>query len=319
MSENLRIGFVGCGRISKRHFEAIEATKGIEIGMICDIDEEKAHNIASRYNVPYVTDIREIKNVDIITIATPSGHHPRHVMKAAENLDAKFIVCEKPVSLTVREAVEMFNLIRKYDKILLPIYQNRYNPLIHFIRDLILSGKIGIIYQINVNVYWNRNDDYYRDSWHGSIDVDGGVLYTQASHYIDMLLFLFGPITEAKGFGGKLRGFPTQDSVSASIIFKNGTVGSLNATVCSYRKNYCTEATIIAEKGTIRLSGTNLNTIEYWDVENMEKPDMDFTIDHIYGKGHDTMYQYIVENKLEMFPRYEEVIAGISLMEKLSF
>ncbi len=319
MTENVKIGFVGCGRISKRHFEAIDATEGVEIGMICDVDEDRAHHAASRFNVPCVTDIAEIKNVDIIVIATPSGHHPRHVIKAAENAEAKFIVCEKPVSLTVREAVEMYNFIRKYDKTLLPIYQNRYNPLIDFTRGLIQSGKLGTVYQINVNVFWNRNDDYYQNNWHGSIDIDGGVLYTQASHYVDMLLFLFGPIKEAKGFGGRLRGFPTQDSVSASIIFQNGIVGSLNATVCSYRKNYCTEATIIAEKGNIRLSGTNLNTIEYWDVENMDKPDIDFTIDHIYGKGHDTMYKYIVQRKFDMFPRYEEVIAGISLMEKLSF
>ncbi|MFW5771483.1 MAG: Gfo/Idh/MocA family protein [Spirochaetota bacterium] len=319
MSENLQIGFVGCGRISNRHFEAVEANDGIDIGMVCDIDEEKAKKAASRFDVPYVTNLSKIQNMDIITIATPSGAHPRNVMEAAETTDAKYIVCEKPVSLTVREAVEMFNFVEKKNKTLLPVFQNRYNPLVAFARDLIVSGKLGTVYQFSVNIFWNRNDDYYKNSWHGSLDLDGGVLYTQASHYVDMLLFFFGPIIEAKGYGGKLRGFPTQDSISAAMSFQSGVVGSLNATVCSYGQNYRTEATIIAEKGTIRLSGTNLNTIEYWNVEKMKKPDMDFTIDHIYGKGHDSMYKYIVDGDWDKFPSYDEVISGIALMEKLSF
>ena len=136
---------------------------------------------------------------------------------------------------------------------------------------------------------------------------------------MDMLLFLFGEVKEAKGFGGRLRELEVQDSVSAVCEFKNGTVGSLNTTISTYRKNYLTELTIIGQKGTLRLSGTNLNTIDFWDVEGMEKPDMDFKLDHIYGKGHDKMYEHIVNNRLELFPTYEEVLSGISLMEKLSY
>lgn len=319
MKKNIQVGFVGCGRISNRHFEAIDATPGISVGMVCDIVNEKAKKAGERNGVSYVTDLRDIQGMDVITVATPSGAHPRNVMEIAAFTDASYIVCEKPVSLTVREAVEMLETAKRYGKTLLPVYQNRYNPLVGFTRELITSGTLGRVYQFNINVFWNRNDDYYRDGWHGTIDMDGGVLYTQASHYVDMLLFFFGPIREAKGLGGKTRGFPVQDTISSVILFENGTVGSLNATVCAYRQNYRTEATIIAQNGNIRLSGTNLNTIEYWDVKGMDKPDMDFTIDHIYGKGHDTMYSYIVNEKWDMFPSHSEVIAGISLMEKLSF
>lgn len=316
----IRVGFVGCGRISKRHFEAIASNDGIDIVTVCDVDEEKAKKASKELNVPYVTDLRQIRDVDVLTIATPSGMHPRNVVEAVQSTNAPYIICEKPVSLTVREAVEMFKVAKQHNKTILPVYQNRYNPLVDFTKKLICSGKIGKIFQFNVNVFWNRNDNYFfNNGWHGSIDLDGGVLYTQASHYVDMLLFFFGPIREAKGLGGRLRGFDTQDSVSAVMLFDSGVVGSLNATVCAYRENYRTEATIIAEKGTIRLSGTNLNTIEHWDVENMEKPDMDFTLDHIYGKGHNTLYEYIVKQRFDQFPLYEEVISGISLMEKLSY
>ena len=171
-----------------------------------------------------------------------------------------------------------------------------------------------------MNIFWNRNDEYYSGGgWHGTQHLDGGVLYTQASHYVDMLLYLFGPVDEAKGHGGRLRGLEVQDSISAAIKHENGAVGSLNCTVSTFRKNYQTEFTIIGSKGTVRLQGTNLHTIEFWDVEGMEKPDMDFTIDHIYGKGHDTMYRYIVDGQWDMFPTRDEVLSGIELMERLSF
>lgn len=315
----IKVGFAGCGRISRRHFDAIRATDGIGIGVVCDILEERAKSAAAELNVPYVTGIKDIGGMDVIAIATPSGMHPKNVMEAITETDAKYIVCEKPVSLTVREAVEMYKCANKYNKVILPVYQNRYNPLVIFIKDLICSGKLGKIFQFNFNILWNRNEDYYKNSWHGSADLDGGVLYTQASHYVDMMLFLFGEIKEAKGFGGRLRELDVLDSVSSAVLFKNGVVGSFNATVCAYRKNYLTEATIIAEKGNIRLSGANLNTIEYWDVDKMEKPDLDFNLEHIYGKGHNILYNYIASGDYSKFPSLEEVLSGIALMEKLSF
>ena len=213
----------------------------------------------------------------------------------------------------------MFREVKKYNKVLLPVYQNRYNPLVEYIRSEINKGTLGKIYQLNINVFWNRNDEYYRNSWHGTPDLDGGVLYTQASHYVDMMLYLFGPITDAKGLGGSLRGLDVQDSVSAVCKFENGTVGTLNATVSVFNKNYLTELTIIGEKGTVRFSGTNLNTIDFWNVDCMAKPDMDFTLDHIYGKGHDVLYKYLMQENWKKFPAYSDVVAGISLMEKLSF
>lgn len=315
----VKLALVGCGRISKRHIEAIQAVDGIDIVTVCDIDEGKAKSTAEQLSVPYVTDLKTIKDVDVVSVLTPSGMHPQHVMELSEHTNIPYIVCEKPVSLTQREAFQMIDFIKLKGKVLLPVYQNRYNPLIVFIKDLIDSGKLGKIYQFACNIFWNRNDDYFKIDWHGTKAYDGGVMYTQASHYVDMIYYIFGKIKNAYGVGGSQRKLEVHDSISAICELENGIVGTINATVSVYRTNYLTELTVIGEKGTIRLSGTNLNQIDFWDVEGMEKPDMDFKIDHQYGKGHNTMYEYIVQKKWEMFPSHEDVFAGIQFMERISF
>jgi len=316
-----KIALVGCGRISKRHIEAITATPGVEIAYVCDKKEDRAKAAAEAVNAKYVTDYRELngKGLDVVSVLTPSGLHPRHVCNIAELVDAPYIVCEKPLSLTLREAYEVFRRVEKAGKVLLPVYQNRYNPLVKLIKDLIDSGRLGKIYQFVCNVLWNRNDEYYNIDWHGTREFDGGVLYTQASHYVDMCHFFFGELAFSRGMNGSLRNLETPDSVSAVLQFKSGTIGTINATVSVYRTNYLTEFTLVAEKGTIRLSGTNLNQIDFWDVEGMEKPAMDFKIDHQYGKGHNTMYEYIAQERWEMFPSKDDILSGISLMEKISY
>jgi UDP-N-acetyl-2-amino-2-deoxyglucuronate dehydrogenase len=319
MMKHVKLALVGCGRISKRHIEAVQAVDGIDITVVCDTSEAKARAVSTQLSAPYVTDYKYLRDVEVVSVLTPSGMHPRHVIELAERTHIPYIVCEKPISLTQREAYEMFDRVEKAGKILLPVYQNRYNPLVAFLKSLIDSGKLGKIYQFVCNIFWNRNDDYFKIDWHGTKAYDGGVFYTQASHYVDMIHFLFGKIKNAYGAGGDLRKFEVHDSVSAICELQNGTVGALNATISVYRTNYLTELTVIGEKGTIRLSGTNLNRIDFWDVEGMEKPDMDFTVDHQYGKGHDTMYEYIVQQRWEMFPSHEDVLSGIQLMEKISF
>jgi UDP-N-acetyl-2-amino-2-deoxyglucuronate dehydrogenase len=314
-----KIALIGCGRIMNRHIEAIGANKGLEIAVVCDTDENKARAAGERLGVPFVTDYGQISGVDIAAILTPSGAHPQHAADVAACTDTPYILCEKPLSLTLREAYELFARVDKAGKILLPVYQNRYNPLVAYTKQLIESGRLGKIHQFICNVLWNRNDDYFKIDWHGTRELDGGVLYTQASHYVDMVHYFFGEVAEHKGIGGSLRGLEVFDSIAAAMSFQSGVVGTINATVSTYRSNYMTEFILIAEKGTIRLAGTNLNTIEFWDVEGIKKPDMDFTINHIYGRGHDTLYQYIAEEKWEKFPSREDVLSGIRLMEMLSY
>lgn len=314
-----KIALVGCGRISARHVEAIAVNPNTKVALVCDIDEKRAAELAQKLEVPYETDFKKISGVDVAAILTPSGLHPKHAAEVAEHTDTPIILCEKPISLTVREAHELYNRVERAGKTLIPIYQNRYNPLVVLMKQLIDSGRLGRLYTFICNVLWNRNDEYFKIDWHGTQELDGGVLYTQASHYVDMLHYFFGEVESYRGIGGTLRQLEVYDSLSASMRFNNGVIGSLNTTVGVYEKNYMTEFTLIAERGTIRLSGTNLNRIDFWNVEGMEKPDMDFTIDHVYGKGHDTLYRYLAEDRTEMFPCRSDVLSGVRLMEKLSY
>ena len=314
-----KIALVGCGRILARHLEAIAANPGLEIVLVCDKIEERARAAAEKLGVPHVTDYRRIRGADVVSVLTPSGLHPRHVSNVAELTDAACVVCEKPLSLTLREAHEVYRRVEKAGKILLPVYQNRYNPLVACVKNLIDGGRLGRIHQFVCNVLWNRNDDYFKIDWHGTSEFDGGVLYTQASHYVDMVHYFFGEVASHKGEGGALRGFEVYDSVSAVLRFQSGVVGTINATVDVYEKNFATEFTLIAEKGTIRLSGTNLNRIDFWNVQGVEKPDLDFALDHQYGQGHNALYRYLLEEKWDMFPSKADVLSGIRLMEMLSF
>ena len=313
------VALVGCGRVSQRHVEAIAAAPGVKLAMVCDSDRGKAERLGAACGVPFVTDYREIRGMDVVSVLTPSGLHPRHAAEVAEATDAPHVVCEKPISLTVREALELFRRVEKAGKTLLPVYQNRYNPLVAFVKRLIEDGRLGKVHMFVCDVLWNRDDAYFQIDWHGTQELDGGVLYTQASHYVDMLHYFFGEVDEHKGIGGSLRGLEVYDSVAATMRFRNGVVGTINATVSVYEKNYLTEFTLVAERGTLRLSGTNLNKIDFWNVKDMPRPDMDFSLDHVYGKGHDTMYKYIAEGRWEMFPSREDVLSGIRLMEMLSY
>ena len=314
-----KVALVGCGRISKRHIEALKDCSNLKISSVCDIDVNKGQPISMELDVPFVKDYKEITNADIISILTPSGLHPKHAIEVAENTDAKYIVIEKPISLTLREAYELYHRVDKAGKVLLPVFQNRYNPLVDYIKKLIDTGKLGRVYQFISDVLWNRNDEYFNIGWHGTATLDGGVLYTQASHYVDMVHYFFGEVEEAHGIGSDFRGFDVYDSVSAVLKFQNGVHGSINCTVNAFGENYCTEFTLIAEKGTIRLSGTNLNSIAYWKVDGIKKPDMEFHLDHVYGNGHNTLYKYIEEEKWDMFPTKDDVLSGIRLMEKISY
>ncbi len=313
------IALVGCGRIMNRHIEAISANPGLEIAAVCDIKKERAAETGQRLDVPWYTDYRQLPPVDIAAVLTPSGLHPQHTAEIAEETNIPYVLCEKPLSLTVREAHAMFSRIDQAGKFLLPVYQNRYNPLIKHTKEMIDSGRLGTIHQFISNVLWNRNDEYFQIDWHGTCELDGGVLFTQASHYVDMLHYFFGEVAEHKGIGGSLRGLEVFDSVAATMRFRNGVVGTINATVNVYEKNYCTEFTLIAEKGTVRLAGVNLNKIDFWNVEGEEKPNIDFELDHLYGKGHNTLYRYIAEENWEMFPSRKDVLSGIRLMEMLSY
>lgn len=302
----MKFAIIGCGRIANRHAEHI-AKRGKLIA-VCDIDEDKAKKLAFQYKARYYNQIDELlKNeneVDLISICTPNGLHAQHTIKS---LNAGYnVLCEKPMALNVQDCGEMINASLKANKRLLIVKQNRFNPPIIEVKKKLDEKKLGNIFSIQLNCYWNRNPDYYKSSdWKGSVTLDGGTLFTQFSHFIDLLYYLIGDIKEAKGFSNNYNHKGTiefEDTGVVAVRFFNGVIGTINYTVNSYKKNMEGSITIFAEKGTIKIGGQYLNELDYQVIEGQEIKDLPAgSPPNNYGtylgsmSNHDKVYDNVIE------------------------
>ena len=270
MKSKIKFAVVGCGSIGKRHIAVLDAEPNAEIVAICDIDEKKCKEQSELYNnIPYYTSYDELlkkTNADIINIVTPHALHAEMAVKAANN---KFnVLVEKPMALTLSDCKKM-NAAAAANKVKLwVVKQNRYNVPVILAKDAIDKGMLGKIFMVKCDILWNRYQGYYDDSpWRGKLKQEGGTLYTQASHFIDLLVWWCGDVTDVKAHTEiQNHKIETEDSGCAILKFKSGTIGSLNWTTCVYNKNYEGSITIIGEFGTIKIGGQYLNKIEYWDV-----------------------------------------------------
>lgn len=275
--EKTSIALVGCGRIGHRHAEHI--ARLAKLSSVCDIDEAKGQALAQQYNVPFYNNINDLlaqdKQASVVSICTPNGLHAEHSIKA---LKAGYhVVCEKPMALTVRDCGEMINAAEKASRRLFVIKQNRFNPPVDAVKKLIDEDKLGRIYSVQLNCFWNRNEDYYRNSWKGTKKLDGGTLFTQFSHFIDLFYWMFGDVKEVSGFVGNMGHEGTiefEDSGCIALQFHNGAIGTINYTVNSYKKNMEGSLTIFGEKGTVKIGGQYLNELEYQNIENYEIKDL---------------------------------------------
>ncbi len=273
----LKFALVGCGSIGKRHVAVLDAEDQAEIVGICDKDEEKVRALADLYEgLPTYTDYEEMLasvEADIIVIATPHALHAPMAIAAANH---KFnVLVEKPMALNVRDCMAMNEAAYKNEVKLWVVKQNRYNVPVKLAKTVINEGRLGKIFMIKCDILWNRYQGYYDDSsWRGSIEREGGALFTQASHFIDLLIWWCGNVVEVKGsMETQNHSIETEDSGIANLKFSSGTMGSLVWTTCVYNKNYEGSITIIGEKGTIKIGGKYLNKIEYWDVEGYPLPE----------------------------------------------
>ena len=300
----IKIGLLGCGRISKNHFEAITQQQDAQVIACCDIIEERAKEAAEKYNIPiWTTNYEEIlqnPNIDLISICTPSGLHPAHGIQAAKA--GKNVLTEKPMACRLNEADELINACEEAGVKLFVVLQNRLNPAIQLVRRAFEEGRFGKIYMITSNVFWTRPQDYYDMSpWRGTWKLDGGAFMNQASHYVDMVQWFGGPIEEVKSITATLaRNIEAEDTGSAIIRFQKGAIGSINVTMLTYPKNLEGSITILGAKGTVRIAGTSMNKIEQW--EFADKQDYDKEIEQhntnpasVYGFGHSGYYHNVIE------------------------
>lgn len=305
MQNGVRFGLLGCGRIGQRHAEHIK-NLGI-LAATCDIDKERAGQTAKKFGAPSfyasVDDLLSNKNMDVVSICTPNGLHAEHTIKA---LNAGFhVLCEKPMALSVHDCGEMIKTAEKANRRLFIVKQNRFNPPIEAVKKAIDDGRFGKIYSIQLSCFWNRNDAYYENSWKGTLALDGGSLYTQFSHFIDLLYWMIGDIKSAHGFKGNYAHqnvIEFEDTGVVAVEFYNGAIGTINYTVNSYQKNMEGSLTIFGEKGTVKIGGQYLNELEYQRIEGFEIKDLPAgNPPNNYGQyqgsmsNHDNVYENVVE------------------------
>jgi predicted dehydrogenase len=273
---NINFAIVGCGRIAQRHAEHIKNTKSCELVACCDIVPEKAKNLGDKYNATVYYSIEQLlndENIDIISVCSPNGLHAEHSILSLQA--AKHVLCEKPMAINSFDCGRMITAAENANKRLFVIKQNRYNPPVKAVKKLIDEGALGRIFNIQLSCFWNRNENYYTNSWKGSKDMDGGTLYTQFSHFIDLLYYLNGDIKHVEGFSNNFTHqeiIEFEDTGVIALKFHNGALGTINYTVNAYSKNMEGSLTLFGEKGTIKIGGQYLNELEYFDVCDMEQP-----------------------------------------------
>ncbi len=279
MNNKIKFAVVGLGHIGKRHVQMIKENPYSEIVAYCDIKEKEKLNLKEN-DIPFFNSIEDLLNsgikIDVLNVCTPNGLHCKHSLLALEK--KCHIVCEKPMALTKADAEKMIHKSFEVSKKIFCVMQNRYSPPSLWLKEIIDSGKLGKIFMVQLNCFWNRDHRYYtKDSWHGSIDLDGGTLYTQFSHFIDIMYWLFGDITNIRGnfkdFNhAELTDF--EDSGFVSFDFENGAMGCLNYSTSVYDTNLESSITIIAENGTIKVAGQYMNEVAYCHVKDYEMPEL---------------------------------------------
>jgi len=317
--DKIKFAIVGCGSIGKRHVAVIDAEPEAEIVAICDTDKHKASELSSLYgNIKthsgYTHMLDEIK-ADIVSVVTP---HFLHADMTAEALNKGFnVLVEKPMALTSKDCRRMIDAANANGKKLWVVKQNRYNVPIRLAKEALVNNRLGKIFMVKCDILWNRYQGYYDESpWRGKKEFEGGALYTQASHFIDLLVWWFGDLISAKSImETQNHQIETEDSGISTLKFANGTLGSLIWTTCVYNKNYEGSITIIGEKGTIKIGGQYLNKMEYWDIEGFPLPEgIEFSDKpNAYGKyqgtssNHDKVIKSIIS---QMKGRSFETVDG---------
>jgi UDP-N-acetyl-2-amino-2-deoxyglucuronate dehydrogenase len=275
--KKINFGLIGCGRIGARHAEQIDKLGCLKA--VCDVDSKKAALISEKYNVASyhrIEDLLHNKNeIDVIAICTPNGLHAAHTI-AALNAGCH-VICEKPIAISVYDCGQMIKAAEKNNKRLFAIKQNRFNPPVAAVKKAIDDGIFGKIFSIQLSCFWNRNEDYYSNSWKGTKDLDGGTLYTQFSHFIDLLYWMVGDISQVFCLTGNFAHggmIEFEDTGVVALKFYNGALGTINYTVNSFERNMEGSLTIFAEHGTVKIGGQYLNELEYQNINNFEFKDL---------------------------------------------
>jgi predicted dehydrogenase len=308
--KRIRFAVVGCGHIGKRHIEMIQRNPEAELAAICDISPAALSSLApGAVYPPTFAHLEDLLSsdlaFDVLNICVPNGLHAPMAIRALES--GRHAVIEKPMALTTLEAKRILYTAEKQNKQVFCVMQNRYSPPSVWIKNVISAGILGKLFLVQVNCYWNRDERYYKPGgWHGNKEMDGGTLFTQFSHFIDLMYWLFGDIYDIKA---RFKDFNHQaltdfeDSGLVSFEFVNGGMGVFNYSTSIYDKNFESSVTIVAENGTVKIGGQYMNEVEYCHVKGYEMPVLPPTNPgNDYGayKGSAQNHHYVIENVLNV-------------------
>ena len=301
-ARTFRIGLVGCGRISKNHFDALRKVDGLALAAVCDIDGERAARAGDDQGVPWYRSLDEMLragDVDVVTICTPSGLHSANGIAAAQA--GKHVVTEKPMSLSLRQADDLVRACDDAGVQLFVVKQNRLNPPIQLLKRAADKGRFGRIFMANVTVRWQRPQDYYdAEPWRGTWEFDGGAIMNQASHYVDLMQWLVGPVESVMGkTATQARRIEAEDSGIGILKFRSGALGVIEVNVLTYPRNFEGSITIIGERGTVKIGGTAVNRVEHWTFAEYDDDDKlveaaNTNPPNVYGFGHEGYYRNVL-------------------------
>ncbi|MFI5172278.1 MAG: Gfo/Idh/MocA family protein [Chitinophagales bacterium] len=311
----IKFAVVGCGHIGKRHTEMIVKTPDAGLVALCDILPMEKLGL-NNYQIPFFTSVDDLVNskidIDVICICTPNGLHAEHAIAALKS--NRHVVIEKPMALNKKDCELIIETAAVAGKKVFCVMQNRFSPPSVWIKGIIDEALLGEIYMVQVNCFWNRDERYYsKDTWHGKKDLDGGTLFTQFSHFIDTLIWLFGDIKNISAMFADFNHHQLTDFEDSGLInfsFGSGSLGSINYSSAIYDKNFESSLKIIGEKGTVEIGGQYMNEVTYCDIKNYKMPQLEKTnAANDYGSytGSAANHHFIIQNVIDVLNNKSKV------------
>lgn len=300
----LRFAIVGCGRIAKNHMAALkEHASRAEITAVCDTDPAALSAATQATGAPGYSTLDQLladTAPDVVVIATPSGLHPGQTIDIAAA--GRHVMTEKPMATRWEDGKRMVQACDAAGVHLFVVKQNRRNATLQLLKKAVEQDRFGRIYMVNINVFWTRPQSYYDSAkWRGTWEFDGGAFMNQASHYIDLIDWLIGPVESVQAYTGTLaRDIEVEDTGVASVRWRTGAMGSVNVTMLTYPKNLEGSITIIGEKGTVRVGGVAVNEIQHWEFAEPHADDAavkaaSYETTSVYGFGHPLYYDNVIK------------------------
>lgn len=298
------MALVGCGRIAEKHFDAVEHYAGdLELVAVCDSRSDALSAAMGRTGAKGFSTLDELLNVerpDLVALCTPSGLHAGQAIRCAES--GAHVMTEKPMATRWADGLAMVNACDRAGVRLFVVKQNRFNATLQFLKQAIEQGRFGRIYLVQLNVFWNRPQAYYDSAkWRGTWEFDGGALMNQASHYVDLLDWMIGPVESVQAMTATLaRVIEVEDTAVVNVRWRSGALGAMSVTMLTHPKNFEGSITVIGEHGTARIGGIAVNEIQHWEFKDARPEDervmaASYATTSVYGFGHPRYYLNVID------------------------